>query len=86
MGRGVGWMTMFVRFREWDCAPAGTPIKLWVVPKQIDDVTVADWPQLKTALMDLVSNVIMHPENEMEWFVAWCRQHSAVIETVALTR
>jgi hypothetical protein len=54
------------------------------VPKQIDDLTAADWPLLKTALMDLVSNVIMHPENEMEWFVAWCRQHLAVIETVAL--
>jgi hypothetical protein len=77
-------MTMFERFREWDCVPGRTPIKLYVVPKQIDDVTVADWPLLKTALMDLVSNVIMHPENEMEWFVAWCRQHSAVIETVAL--
>jgi len=79
-------MTMFERLREWDCVPGGTPIKLCVVPKQIDDVTVADWPLLKTALMDLVSNVIMHPENEMEWFVAWCRQHSAVIETVALAR
>jgi len=55
------------------------------VPKEIDDVTATEWPLLKTALMDLVSNVIMHPENEMEWFAAWCRQHLAVIETVALT-
>ena len=55
------------------------------MPKEIDDVTATEWPLLKTALMDLVSNVIMHPENEMEWFAAWCRQHLAVIETVALT-
>ncbi|MGO8861679.1 MAG: hypothetical protein ACLQRH_13060 [Acidimicrobiales bacterium] len=84
MGLGVGSMTMFERFGERDCTPGGSPVKLYYVPKQIDDVTAADWPLLKTALMDLVSNVIMHPENEMEWFVAWCRQHSAVIETVAL--
>jgi hypothetical protein len=42
-----------------------------------------DWPEAKSALMDLVSNVIMHPENEMEWFAEWCRAHRHTVIAVA---
>jgi hypothetical protein len=35
------------------------------------------------ALMDLVSNVIMHPEKEMEWFAEWCRAHRRAVIAVA---
>jgi hypothetical protein len=45
-----------------------------------------EWPGAKSALMDLVSNVIMHPENEMEWFVDWCRTHRDTVIEVAAFR
>jgi hypothetical protein len=45
--------------------------------------TAAKWPEAKGALMDLVSNVIMHPENEMEWFAEWCRTHRDTVIAVA---
>ena len=35
------------------------------------------------ALMDLVSNVIMHPENEMERFAEWCRAHRRAVIAMA---
>lgn len=48
-------------------------------------MTAAEWERIRAPMMDLVSNMIMHPEDGMEWFVLWCRQHLATIETVALT-
>jgi hypothetical protein len=48
-----------------------------------NDTVASEWPGAKMALMDLVSNVIMHPENEMEWFAEWCRAHRRAVIAVA---
>jgi hypothetical protein len=49
----------------------------------LNEVSAPEWPSLKNALMDLVSNVIMHPENEMAWFADWCREHRNAVVTIA---
>jgi hypothetical protein len=54
------------------------------VRKDFDDTIASEWPELKSALMDLVSNVIMHPENGTEWFIGWCREHQATVRAAAL--
>jgi hypothetical protein len=50
------------------------------MPRGLKEKVAAEWPEMRSALMDLVSTVIMHPENGMDWFVLWCREH---VETVA---
>ena len=49
----------------------------------LNEVSAPEWPSLKNALMDLVSNVIMHPENEMAWFADWCREHRNAVVSIA---
>jgi hypothetical protein len=49
----------------------------------LNERVVPEWPEAKSALMDLVSNVIMHPEHEMEWFAEWCRAHQHTVKAVA---
>jgi hypothetical protein len=49
----------------------------------LSETIAPEWTGLKSALMDLVSNVIMHPENDMEWFAEWCREHRHTVMTIA---
>jgi hypothetical protein len=49
----------------------------------LNERVAPQWPEAKSALMDLVSNVIMHPENEMEWFAEWCRTHRSTVMALA---
>lgn len=49
----------------------------------LNERVAPEWAEAKSALMDLVSNVIMHPENEMEWFAEWCQAHRCTVNAVA---
>ena len=49
----------------------------------LNEKIAPEGPGAKMALMDLVSNVIMHPENEMEWFAEWCRAHRRTVIAMA---
>jgi hypothetical protein len=49
----------------------------------LNERVAPEWTGAKNALMDLVSNVIMHPESEMEWFAEWCRAHRYTVIAVA---
>jgi hypothetical protein len=49
----------------------------------LETTVASEWPSIKSALMDLVSNVIMHPENDMVWFAEWCREHRHTVNALA---
>jgi hypothetical protein len=40
------------------------------------------WPELRDALMDLVSTVLGHPDHAMVSFVEFCKVHKAEIDAV----
>ncbi len=39
-------------------------------------------PDLRPALMDLVSTVIMYPKNALVAFAEWCRMHKGEIDAL----
>jgi hypothetical protein len=53
------------------------------MPQGLKKKVAPEWPEMRRALMDLVSTVIMHPENGMDCFALWCREHHGTVAEIA---
>jgi hypothetical protein len=53
------------------------------MPQELKEKVAPEWPEMRRALMDLVSTVIMHPEEQMDWFTLWCREHAETVAEIA---